>query len=129
MPGGRLLPANHFLSVAIDYLFRNRTKWGAQAAVGKTLVCTQQMSDRIAAKLGRRLYEMRVGFKCFGEGLFDSSLGLGGEESVGATFLRTGGMVWTTGKDGLVPALRRAFAASNICAALPMMRRQLWTQH
>ena len=122
-----MLPANHFLSVAIDYLFRDRAKWGAQAVVGKTLVCTQ-MIDRIAAELGRRLYEMPVGFKWFGEGLFDSSLGLSGEESVGATFPRTDGTVWTTDKVGLVPALRRAFAASNICAALPMMRRQLWTQ-
>ena len=102
-----LLPANHFLSVAIDYLFRNRPKWGAQAAVGKTVVCTQ-MIDRIAAKLGRRLYEVPVGFKWFGEGLFDGSLGFGGEESAGATFLRTDGTVWTTDKDGLVPALLSA---------------------
>ena len=102
-----LLPANHYLSVAIDYLFQNRPKWGTQAAVGKTVVCTQ-MIDRVAAKLGRKLVEVPVGFKWFVDGLFDGSLGFGGEESAGATFLRIDGTVWTTDKDGIVPALLAA---------------------
>jgi phosphoglucomutase len=102
-----LLPSNHYLAVAIDYLFQHRPGWGAQAAVGKTVVSTQ-MIDRIAAKLGRKLYEVPVGFKWYAEGLFDGSLGFGGEESAGATFLRRDGTVWTTDKDGMVPALLAA---------------------
>ena len=102
-----LLPANHYLSVAIDYLFQHRPKWGAQAGVGKTVVCTQ-MIDRIAAKLGRKLVEVPVGFKWYVEGLVDGSLAFAGEESAGATFLRTDGTVWTTDKDGIVPALLSA---------------------
>ena len=102
-----LLPANHYLAVAIHYLFQNRPKWGTQAAVGKTVVSTQ-MIDRVATKLGRKLYEVPVGFKWYVEGLFDGSLGFGGEESAGATFLRLDGAVWTTDKDGIVPALLAA---------------------
>ncbi len=102
-----LLPANHYLAVAIHYLFKNRPKWGKQAAVGKTVVSTQ-MIDRVATKLGRKLYEVPVGFKWYVEGLFDGSLGFGGEESAGATFLRLDGAVWTTDKDGIVPALLSA---------------------
>jgi phosphoglucomutase len=102
-----LLPANHYLAVAIHYLFQNRPKWSKQAAVGKTVVSTQ-MIDRVATKLGRKLYEVPVGFKWYVEGLFDGSLGFGGEESAGATFLRLDGAVWTTDKDGIVPALLSA---------------------
>ena len=102
-----LLPPNHYLAVAIHYLFRHRPKWGEDAAVGKTLV-SSQMIDRVAAKLGRRLYEVPVGFKWFVEGLLLGSLGFGGEESAGATFLRIDGAVWTTDKDGIVPALLSA---------------------
>ncbi|HMH19088.1 MAG TPA: alpha-D-glucose phosphate-specific phosphoglucomutase, partial [Burkholderiales bacterium] len=102
-----LLPSNHYLAVAIHYLFRNRPKWGKAAAVGKTVVSTR-MIDRVAASLGRKLYEVPVGFKWYVEGLFDGSLGFGGEESAGASFLRRDGAVWTTDKDGIVPALLAA---------------------
>jgi len=102
-----LLPPNHYLSVAIFYLFQNRPKWGANAAVGKTVV-SSQMIDRVTAKVGRRLYEVPVGFKWFVDGLLDGSLGFGGEESAGASFLRLDGSVWTTDKDGIVPALLSA---------------------
>jgi phosphoglucomutase len=102
-----LLPPNHYLSVAIYYLFQNRPQWRPDAAVGKTVVSTQ-MIDRVAAKLGRRLYEVPVGFKWFVDGLLDGSLGFGGEESAGATFLRKDGTAWTTDKDGIVPALLAA---------------------
>jgi len=102
-----LLPPNHYLSVAIYYLFQNRPQWRPDAAVGKTVV-SSQMIDRVAAKLGRRLYEVPVGFKWFVDGLLDGSLGFGGEESAGATFLRRDGSAWTTDKDGIVPALLAA---------------------
>jgi len=102
-----LLPPNHYLSVAIHYLFRHRPEWSKDAAVGKTLV-SSQMIDRIAAKIGRKLYEVPVGFKWFVDGLLDGSLGFGGEESAGASFLRRDGGVWTTDKDGIVPALLAA---------------------
>jgi phosphoglucomutase len=101
------MPSNHYLAVAIDYLFRNRDRWNGQAAVGKTVVSTA-MIDRVTARLGRKLYEVPVGFKWFVEGLYDGSLGFGGEESAGACFLRIDGTVWTTDKDGLVPALLSA---------------------
>ena len=106
-PGAGLLPPNHYLSVAIDYLFRHRPQWGAQAAVGKTVVSTG-LIDRVTAKLKRRLYEVPVGFKWFSAGLLDGSLGFGGEESAGATFLRRDGSVWTTDKDGIIAALLSA---------------------
>ncbi len=102
-----LLPANHYLSVAIDYLFRNRPRWPAAAAVGKTVV-SSAMIDRVTARLGRRLYEVPVGFKWFVDGLLKGSLGFGGEESAGASFLRCDGSVWTTDKDGIAPALLSA---------------------
>ena len=102
-----LLPANHYLAVAIQYLFQHRPQWSKRAAVGKTVVSTQ-MIDRVAAKLGRALYEVPVGFKWYVAGLFDGSLGFGGEESAGATFLRRDGTVWTTDKDGIVAALLSA---------------------
>ncbi|MGH8763382.1 MAG: phosphoglucomutase (alpha-D-glucose-1,6-bisphosphate-dependent) [Nitrosospira sp.] len=102
-----LLPADHYLSVAIHYLFQHRPQWSGKVAVGKTVV-SSQMIDRIAAKLGRQLYEVPVGFKWFVDGLHDGSLGLCGEESAGASFLRRDGTVWATDKDGLIPALLSA---------------------
>ena len=102
-----LLDPNHYLSVAISYLFTNRPQWSQSVAVGKTVV-SSSMIDRVVNKLGRRLVEVPVGFKWFVEGLIDGSLGFGGEESSGATFLRRDGTVWTTDKDGLVPNLLAA---------------------
>lgn len=102
-----LLPPNHYLSVAILYLFQHRPKWQKSAAVGKTLV-SSQMIDRVAAKLGRKLYEVPVGFKWFVDGLLDGSLGFGGEESAGASFSRLDGTTWTTDKDGIILALLAA---------------------
>jgi phosphoglucomutase len=102
-----LLPPNHYLAVAIFYLFQHRPKWSASAAVGKTVV-SSLIIDRVTAKLKRKLYEVPVGFKWFVDGLLDSSLGFGGEESAGASFLRLDGTVWTTDKDGIVPALLSA---------------------
>jgi phosphoglucomutase len=102
-----LLDPNHYLSVAISYLFANRPQWSQAVAVGKTVV-SSSMIDRVVNELGRRLVEVPVGFKWFVEGLIDGSLGFGGEESSGATFLRRDGTVWTTDKDGLVPNLLAA---------------------
>jgi phosphoglucomutase len=102
-----LLPPNHYLSVAIYYLFQHRPKWRKAAAIGKTLV-SSQMIDRVATKLDRKLYEVPVGFKWFVDGLLDGSLGFGGEESAGASFVRLDGSVWTTDKDGMIPALLAA---------------------
>lgn len=106
VPSGLMQP-NQYLAVAIDYLFRNRPQWRSNAAVGKTLV-SSTMIDRVAARLGRRLYEVPVGFKYFVEGLLDGSLGFGGEESAGASFLRRDGTVWSTDKDGIAAALLSA---------------------
>ena len=103
-PSVGLLPPNHYLSVVIDYLFQNRLDWSQTAAVGKTVVSTD-MIDRVANRLGRTLFEVPVGFKWFADGLFDGSIGFGGEESAGATFLRRDGRVWTTDKDGIVLGL------------------------
>jgi phosphoglucomutase len=102
-----LLNPNHYLAVAIDYLFRSRSGWGAGAAVGKTLV-SSGLVDRVAARLGRRLVEVPVGFKWFVPGLLDGSLGFGGEESAGASFLRRDGTVWCTDKDGIIMDLLAA---------------------
>jgi phosphoglucomutase len=102
-----LLPPNHYLSAAIHYLFQHRPNWSRTAAIGKTLV-SSQMIDRVTAKLGRRLYEVPVGFKWFSDGLLDGSLGFGGEESAGASFLRLNGGVWTTDKDGMIASLLSA---------------------
>lgn len=102
-----LLPPNHYLAVAIHYLYTHRPKWSATVGIGKTLV-SSSMIDRVAASINRRLVEVPVGFKWFVEGLIDGSIGFGGEESAGATFLRRDGTVWTTDKDGLVPNLLAA---------------------
>jgi phosphoglucomutase len=102
-----LLPPNDYLAVAIDYLFQHRPAWHKDAAIGKTVV-SSQMIDRVAARLGRKLVEVPVGFKWFAPGLLDGSLGFAGEESAGASFLRRDGTVWTTDKDGLVPSLLAA---------------------
>jgi phosphoglucomutase len=102
-----LLPPNHYLAVLVDYLFRHRPQWSLGAAIGKTLVSTA-LIDRVAARLGRPLYESPVGFKWFVDGLLDGSLGFGGEESAGASFLRRDGSAWTTDKDGIAPALLSA---------------------
>ena len=102
-----LLPPNHDLCVAIYYLFQNRPRWSPAAAVGKTIV-SSQMIDRITNKLGRKLFEVPVGFKWFVDGLLDGSLGFVGEESAGSVFLRLDGAVWTTDKDGIVPCLLAA---------------------
>ena len=102
-----LLEPNHYLSVAISYLFRDRPRWSQTVAVGKTVV-SSSMIDRVAAHLNRRLIEVPVGFKWFVAGLTDGTVGFCGEESSGATFLRRDGSVWTTDKDGLVPNLLAA---------------------
>ena len=102
-----LMPPNHYLSVAIDYLFQHRPEWSKDAAVGKTLV-SSQMIDCVSTGIGRKVLEVPVGFKWFAQGLQDGSLGFGGEESAGASFLRRDGRVWTTDKDGLAPALLSA---------------------
>lgn len=102
-----LLPSNHFLSAAIYYLFQHRPKWNKRSKVGKTVV-SSQMIDRVTAKIGRTLYEVPVGFKWFAEGLFDGSLGFGGEESAGASFVRLDGSVWATDKDGIIMSLLAA---------------------
>jgi phosphoglucomutase len=102
-----LLNPNHYLAVAIWYLFQNRPQWPSTAAVGKTLV-SSSMIDRVAKHLGRRLAEVPVGFKWFVDGLVDGSYGFGGEESAGASFLRQNGAVWTTDKDGIIMDLLAA---------------------
>ncbi|MCW2575195.1 MAG: pgm [Modestobacter sp.] len=103
-PDGGLMNPNHFLAVAISYLFTHRPEWGADTAVGKTLV-SSSLIDRVVADLGRKLVEVPVGFKWFVPGLLDGSVGFGGEESAGASFLRRDGGVWTTDKDGILLAL------------------------
>jgi phosphoglucomutase len=105
--GQGLLQPNHYLAVAINYLFAQRPGWPAGAAVGKTLV-SSGMIDRVAARAGRRLVEVPVGFKYFVDGLLDGSLGFGGEESAGASFVRQDGTVWSTDKDGIIPNLLAA---------------------
>jgi phosphoglucomutase len=106
-PSSGLMNPNHYLAVAIRYLLIHRPNWPAHAAVGKTLV-SSSMIDRVAEKLGRRLYEVPVGFKWFVPGLFDGSCCFGGEESAGASFLRHDGSVWTTDKDGPIMDLLAA---------------------
>jgi phosphoglucomutase len=102
-----LMQPNNYLSVMVDYLFRQRGEWRAQAAVGKTVV-SSAMIDRVVARLGKRLYEVPVGFKWFVAGLVSGDLGFGGEESAGASFLRRNGTAWSTDKDGIIPALLAA---------------------
>jgi phosphoglucomutase len=106
-PGSGLMNPNHFLAVAIQYLLTHRPQWGAHLSVGKTLV-SSSLIDRVVKKLGRKLYEVPVGFKWFVPGLFDGSVCFGGEESAGASFLRLDGTVWTTDKDGPVMDLLAA---------------------
>jgi phosphoglucomutase len=102
-----LLPPNHYLSVCIHYLFGNRKNWGREVAIGKTVV-SSSMIDRVTARLGRKLYEVPVGFKWFVEGLLSGTLGFTGEESAGASFLRQNAGVWSTDKDGIIPGLLSA---------------------
>ena len=103
-PDGGLMNPNHYLATAITYLFGHRPDWPAGAKVGKTVV-SSSLIDRVVADLGRELFEVPVGFKWFVPGLIDSSVGFGGEESAGASFLRRDGSVWTTDKDGIILAL------------------------
>jgi phosphoglucomutase len=102
-----LMNPNHYLAAAISYLFANRPQWGADCAVGKTIV-SSAIIDRVANKLGRKLVETPVGFKWFVDGLGDGAFGFAGEESAGASFLRKDGSVWTTDKDGLILGLLAA---------------------
>jgi phosphoglucomutase len=121
-PDGGLLNPNHYLAVAIEYLYRHRDGWPADAAVGKTLV-SSSMIDRVTAGLGRTLLEVPVGFKWFVPGLLDGSVAFGGEESAGASFLQRDGSVWTTDKDGIILAL----LASEITAVTGQTPSQLYT--
>ncbi len=122
-PDGGLMNPNHFLAVAIQYLYTHRPLWRADAAIGKTLV-SSTMIDRVAAALGRRLWEVPVGFKWFVPGLVDGSVAFGGEESAGASFLRKDGTSWTTDKDGILLAL----LASEILAVTGKTPSQLYAQ-
>ncbi|MFZ6639603.1 phosphoglucomutase (alpha-D-glucose-1,6-bisphosphate-dependent) [Undibacterium sp. TC4M20W] len=103
-PGAGLMTPDHYLAVAIDYLFQHRPDWGSTPGIGKTIV-SSRMIEHVSKRLGRKLYDMPVGFKWFAPGLFDGSLGFGGEESAGASFVRMDGKAWTTDKDGIVAAL------------------------
>ncbi|WAZ25707.1 phosphoglucomutase (alpha-D-glucose-1,6-bisphosphate-dependent) [Streptomyces cinnabarinus] len=122
-PDGGLMNPNHYLAVAISYLFSHRSEWPAGAGIGKTLV-SSSMIDRVAADVGRPLVEVPVGFKWFVDGLSDGSLGFGGEESAGASFLRRDGSVWTTDKDGIILAL----LASEITAVTGSTPSQHYTR-
>lgn len=118
-----LLNPNHYLTVAIFYLFQNRPAWKKELMVGKTLV-SSQMIDRVSHKMGRKVYEVPVGFKWFVDGLIEGFLGFGGEESAGATFLRLDGSVWTTDKDGIIPSL----LAAEITAKLGKDPGEIYTE-
>ena len=122
-PDAGLMNPNHYLAVAIQYLYAHRPQWPADAAVGKTLV-SSSMIDRVTAALGRRLWEVPVGFKWFVPGLIDGSVGFGGEESAGASFLRIDGTAWTTDKDGILLAL----LASEILAVTGKTPSQLYAK-
>ncbi|WNF25527.1 phosphoglucomutase (alpha-D-glucose-1,6-bisphosphate-dependent) [Streptomyces sp. C11-1] len=122
-PDGGLMNPNHYLAVAIDYLYTHRDAWPARTGIGKTLV-SSSMIDRVAHDLGRSLVEVPVGFKWFVDGLYDGSLGFGGEESAGASFLRRDGRVWTTDKDGILLAL----LASEITAVTGSTPSQHYAQ-
>ena len=128
-PTAGLLNPNHYLAVAIEYLFRHRPQWRADAGVGKTLV-SSSIIDRVAADLGRQLVEVPVGFKWFVDGLLDGSLGFGGEESAGASFLRTDGSAWSTDKDGLILGLLSAEITAKTgrrsWRALSQADQQIW---
>ena len=123
-----LLNPNHYLAVAVDYLFRQRSSWSGKAGVGKTMV-SSSMIDRVASSLGRRLYEVPVGFKWFVDGLLDGSLGFGGEESAGASLLRRDGSVWTTDKDGIVLALLSAEMTARTGRDPGELYRKLTAEH
>ncbi|MDQ0577731.1 phosphoglucomutase (alpha-D-glucose-1,6-bisphosphate-dependent) [Agromyces albus] len=122
-PDGGLMNPNHYLAVAVEYLFGHRSGWRADAAIGKTLV-SSSMIDRVAAALRRRLWEVPVGFKWFVPGLLDGSVGFGGEESAGASFLRFDGTAWTTDKDGILLCL----LASEIRAVTGRSPSQLYAE-
>jgi phosphoglucomutase len=122
-PDGGLMNPNHYLAVAIQYLYSHRPQWGTDAAIGKTLV-SSSMIDLVAESIGRRLWEVPVGFKWFVPGLVDGSVAFGGEESAGASFLRTDGTVWTTDKDGILLAL----LASEIIAVTGKSPSQLYSE-
>lgn len=122
-PDGGLMNPNHYLATAIDYLYTHREAWPAGTGIGKTLV-SSSMIDRVAHDLGRTLVEVPVGFKWFVDGLYDGSLGFGGEESAGASFLRRDGRVWTTDKDGILLAL----LASEITAVTGSTPSQRYAQ-
>ena len=127
-PDGGLMNPNHFLAVAISYLFAHRDGWPAGTAIGKTLV-SSSMIDRVAASLGRTLLEVPVGFKWFVPGLLDGSVGFGGEESAGASFLRRDGSVWTTDKDGLLLALLAAEILGKTGKSPSELYRELTAEH
>ncbi|KTR40756.1 phosphoglucomutase [Curtobacterium oceanosedimentum] len=122
-PDGGLMNPNHYLAVAIEYLYAHRPEWRDDAAIGKTLV-SSSIIDRVAESLGRRLWEVPVGFKWFVPGLIDGSVAFGGEESAGASFLRKDGTAWTTDKDGIILAL----LASEITAVTGKTPSQLYTE-
>ncbi len=122
-PDGGLMNPNHYLAVAIEYLYAHRPEWRDDAAIGKTLV-SSSIIDRVAESLGRRLWEVPVGFKWFVPGLIDGSVAFGGEESAGASFLRKDGTAWTTDKDGIILAL----LASEIIAVTGKTPSQLYTE-
>jgi phosphoglucomutase len=121
-----LMNPNHFLAVCIDYLYRNRPEWSANAAVGKTMV-SSSIINRVVADLGRKLIEVPVGFKWFVPGLIDGSVGFGGEESAGASFLRRNGEAWSTDKDGLILALL-ASEITAVTGKTPSQHYDLLTQ-
>jgi phosphoglucomutase len=128
VPGSGLMNPNHYLAAAIAYLYRHRPGWGPRAAVGKTLV-SSSMIDRVAAALGRPLFEVPVGFKWFVPGLLSGELGFGGEESAGASFLRRDGSVWTTDKDGLILALLSAEITARLGQDPGELYRDLVREH
>jgi phosphoglucomutase len=123
-----LLNPNHYLAVAISYLFTNRPQWSPDAAIGKTVV-SSSLIDRVAKHLGRRLYEVPVGFKWFVDGLLAGTLGFGGEESAGASFLRRDGTVWTTDKDGIIMGLLAAEMTARTGRDPGQQYRDLAAQH
>ncbi|MGW2253332.1 phosphoglucomutase (alpha-D-glucose-1,6-bisphosphate-dependent) [Kitasatospora sp. NPDC001660] len=127
-PDGGLMNPNHYLAVAVDYLYRHRGDWPLDAAVGKTLV-SSSMLDRVAADLGRDLVEVPVGFKWFVDGLLEGSIAFGGEESAGASFLRRDGGVWTTDKDGILLALLASEITAVTGATPSAYYRQLTGRH
>jgi phosphoglucomutase len=126
-PDGGLMNPNHFLAVAIAYLLSHRPGWSKDTAIGKTLV-SSSLIDRVVADLGRRLIEVPVGFKWFVPGLLDGSVGFGGEESAGASFLRRDGSVWTTDKDGILLALLASEIQAVTGRSPSKLHRQL-TEH